>query len=234
MLEQFSDCCCAVFAGFLWPYFQDPRGTQRAEEPSWHSWWPLQVMSEVSVFWGAGGECVGGVEGEGHCSSGWKVVLGWGGGGDCSGGWRVGVGGDSGGWGGGGGGDCSGGWRVVLVGGSTVSMHSRASPHCQLHPFDSCRFVQRAPLSFLQSAMCKPLLCCAIAACSLDHKDANASVMKFLSDFIKCAREKEVRGRIQMASGSGAHHLYLKGTEETCKCSITGLSQQTVPPEEKC
>ncbi|ESO89343.1 hypothetical protein LOTGIDRAFT_177445 [Lottia gigantea] len=55
------------------------------------------------------------------------------------------------------------------------------------------RFIQRCPVPFLQSAMCKPLLCCAIAACSLDHKDANASVMKFLTDFIKYSREKEDR-----------------------------------------
>ncbi|KAK7492007.1 hypothetical protein BaRGS_00016671 [Batillaria attramentaria] len=62
------------------------------------------------------------------------------------------------------------------------------------------RFVQRSPLSFLQSAMCKPLLCCAIAACSLDHKDANASVMKFLADFIKCAREREDRDDFEARS----------------------------------
>ena len=55
-----------------------------------------------------------------------------------------------------------------------------------------CRFIQRSTLAFLQSNMAKPLLCCAIAACSLDHKDANASVMKFLTDFIKCAHQKEV------------------------------------------
>lgn len=39
--------------------------------------------------------------------------------------------------------------------------------------------------------MVKPILCCAIAACSLDHRDANASVMKYLTDFVKCATEKE-------------------------------------------
>ncbi|XP_059139993.1 transportin-3-like isoform X2 [Physella acuta] len=55
------------------------------------------------------------------------------------------------------------------------------------------RFIQRAPVPFLQSAMAKPIMCCAIAACSLDHKDANASVMKFLTDMIKCFREKETR-----------------------------------------
>lgn len=64
------------------------------------------------------------------------------------------------------------------------------------------RFVQRAALSFLQSAMCKPLLCCAIAACSLDHRDANVSVMKFLSDFIKCAREKEDREDFEVRSAA--------------------------------
>lgn len=64
------------------------------------------------------------------------------------------------------------------------------------------RFVQRAPLSFLQSTMCKPLLCCAIAAVSLDHKDANASVCKFLADFIKCSREKETRDDFQVRSAT--------------------------------
>ena len=91
-------------------------------------------------------------------------------------------------------------WLVVTMvrrGGGVHGIHAciqkwSSSSAASVHLF--FRFVQRAPLSFLQSAMCKPLLCCAIAACSLDHKDANASVMKFLSDFIKCAREKEVRG----------------------------------------
>ncbi|KAK7108377.1 transportin-3-like isoform X2 [Littorina saxatilis] len=69
------------------------------------------------------------------------------------------------------------------------------------------RFVQRSPLSFLQSAMCKPLLCCAIAACSLDHKDANASVMKFLSDFIKCSREKEDKDDFEARSLAVKHLL---------------------------
>ncbi|XP_041355041.1 transportin-3-like [Gigantopelta aegis] len=62
----------------------------------------------------------------------------------------------------------------------------------------SLRFIQRSTLAFLQSNMAKPLLCCAIAACSLDHKDANASVMKFLTDFIKCAHEKEDREDFQL------------------------------------
>ncbi|XP_071133816.1 transportin-3-like [Mytilus galloprovincialis] len=53
------------------------------------------------------------------------------------------------------------------------------------------RFVQRAPVPYLQCQMAKPILCCAIAACPLDHRDANASVMKYLTDFLACATKKE-------------------------------------------
>ena len=52
--------------------------------------------------------------------------------------------------------------------------------------------MQRSPLAFLQSAVVKPILCCAIAACSLDHKDANNSVMKFITEFVKAASSKDV------------------------------------------
>jgi len=55
-----------------------------------------------------------------------------------------------------------------------------------------CRYVQRCPLSFLQSGSVKPLLACAIAGCALDHKEANYSVTKFLSELSKTARDKEV------------------------------------------
>ncbi|KAL5010143.1 hypothetical protein ScPMuIL_012448 [Solemya velum] len=53
------------------------------------------------------------------------------------------------------------------------------------------RFIQRAALPFLHCQMAKPVLCCAIAASSLDHRDANASVMKFLTDFIHCGTENQ-------------------------------------------
>lgn len=57
----------------------------------------------------------------------------------------------------------------------------------------SLRFIQRAPLPFLQSVIAKAVLCCAIAACSLDHKDANASVMKFIIELVKAATNKDDR-----------------------------------------
>ena len=51
----------------------------------------------------------------------------------------------------------------------------------------------RTPITFLQCSTVKMLLKCAIAGCCLDHKDANESVTKFLVEFIKTARQQEVR-----------------------------------------
>ncbi|XP_055889168.1 transportin-3-like [Biomphalaria glabrata] len=80
------------------------------------------------------------------------------------------------------------------------------------------RFIQRAPVPFLQSALAKPIMCCAIAACSLDHKDANASVMKFLSDMIKCVREKEDRDDFEVR-----HTLVKKLLEEHGQSLVIAL-----------
>ncbi|KAG5683629.1 hypothetical protein PVAND_012902 [Polypedilum vanderplanki] len=46
------------------------------------------------------------------------------------------------------------------------------------------RFIQRMPLQFLQSQLVTPIIQCATLACSLDHRDANMSVMKFLSNLL--------------------------------------------------
>ena len=45
---------------------------------------------------------------------------------------------------------------------------------------------------FMQCSVIKPIICCAIAALAIDHRDSNASVTKFLSEFAKAAREKDV------------------------------------------
>lgn len=65
-------------------------------------------------------------------------------------------------------------------------------PNVNAQFFSFRRFIQRAPLPFLQSVAIKPVLMCAIAACSLDHKDANASVMKFITEFVKASSSKDV------------------------------------------
>ena len=46
------------------------------------------------------------------------------------------------------------------------------------------RFIQRMPLHFLQSPILVAIIQCATLACTLDHRDANQSVMKFLSNLL--------------------------------------------------
>lgn len=48
----------------------------------------------------------------------------------------------------------------------------------------SVRFIQRMPLQFLQSPILASIIQCATLACTLDHRDANMSVMKFLSNLL--------------------------------------------------
>uniref|UniRef100_A0A8C8D9P6 Transportin-3 n=1 Tax=Oncorhynchus tshawytscha TaxID=74940 RepID=A0A8C8D9P6_ONCTS len=46
------------------------------------------------------------------------------------------------------------------------------------------RFVQRSPVTLLSSGIIVHIIQCAIAATTLDHRDANCSVMKFVRDLI--------------------------------------------------
>lgn len=55
------------------------------------------------------------------------------------------------------------------------------------------RFLQRAPVPFLNSATISSIVDCALVACSLDHRDANASVMKFFYDLLHSGRNIENR-----------------------------------------
>lgn len=56
------------------------------------------------------------------------------------------------------------------------------------------RFLQRAPVPFLQCDSLKAIIHFALIACTLDHKDANASVMNFFNDLLKGARRQEDSG----------------------------------------
>ncbi|KAG8222278.1 hypothetical protein J437_LFUL003259 [Ladona fulva] len=55
------------------------------------------------------------------------------------------------------------------------------------------RFLQRAPVPFLQSPAIAPIVRCALMACTLEHRDANGSVMKFFNDLFYCGRNHEER-----------------------------------------
>ncbi|OXB56065.1 hypothetical protein ASZ78_013147 [Callipepla squamata] len=48
----------------------------------------------------------------------------------------------------------------------------------------AARFIQRSPVTLLRSQVMIPILQWAIAATTLDHRDANCSVMKFLRDLV--------------------------------------------------
>lgn len=50
------------------------------------------------------------------------------------------------------------------------------------------RFLQKTPVNLLQCPAMPSILQCALLACTLDHKEANLSVMKFFGDLIHCGR----------------------------------------------
>lgn len=49
------------------------------------------------------------------------------------------------------------------------------------------RFIQRAPMAFLQCPALPHIIQCALMSCSLVHREANTSVMKFFYDLIGVA-----------------------------------------------
>ncbi|KAL4659483.1 transportin-3 isoform X2 [Arapaima gigas] len=56
------------------------------------------------------------------------------------------------------------------------------------------RFIQRSPVTLLSSQVVVHLIQCAIAATTLDHRDANCSVMKFIRDLIHTGITSNVSG----------------------------------------
>ena len=53
------------------------------------------------------------------------------------------------------------------------------------------RFVQTCPVEFLKSSAADSLIKCAVAASTLSHREANASVMTFLRDLIHGPNEQD-------------------------------------------
>lgn len=69
------------------------------------------------------------------------------------------------------------------------------------------RFVQRSPITLLSSSIIVHIIQCAIAATSLDHRDANCSVMKFVRDLIHSGVANDVS------------HLRIRPAQrEPCSC----------------
>lgn len=62
------------------------------------------------------------------------------------------------------------------------------------------RLLQRAPIPFLECAALPPIIQCALMACSLDHKEANTSVMKFFYDLIGAGNSRKTQPDFQRRS----------------------------------
>lgn len=70
----------------------------------------------------------------------------------------------------------------------TVPLHSKCCLACFIFV---CRCLQKCPLAFLKCEVAVPAVQCAVAASTLEHRDANLSVMKYLKSIISCVKEKE-------------------------------------------
>uniref|UniRef100_A0AAY5EDG1 Transportin-3 n=1 Tax=Electrophorus electricus TaxID=8005 RepID=A0AAY5EDG1_ELEEL len=94
------------------------------------------------------------------------------------------------------------------------------------------RFVQRSPVTLLSSSIIIHIIQCAIAATTLDHRDANCSVMKFVRDLIHTGVSNdheddfEVRKRlIGQAMGQHGQQLVTQLIHTCCFC----LPSYTLP-----
>ena len=61
--------------------------------------------------------------------------------------------------------------------------------------------MQRSPVTLLSSGIIVHIIQCAIAATTLDHRDANCSVMKFVRDLIHTGVSNDVSGPLLTPQG---------------------------------
>ena len=57
----------------------------------------------------------------------------------------------------------------------------------------SLRFLQRCPYEFINSPIFSPIMLLAVTSLNLDHRDANLSVTKFLSEFIALSHKPQIK-----------------------------------------
>lgn len=74
----------------------------------------------------------------------------------------------------------------------------------------NARFLQRAPMPYLQTEFLKSILECALLSAALEHRDANASVMKFFYDLLHAGRTREDNPDFEARSSliKGLHSEY--------------------------
>lgn len=64
----------------------------------------------------------------------------------------------------------------------------------------NARFLQRSTIAFLAAPFLPSVIACGLQGTALDHRDANASVMKFFFDLLHCGRSKEERDDFKIRS----------------------------------
>ena len=77
-------------------------------------------------------------------------------------------------------------YTILSVSGGLVNHPDTVDDFFRLN----ARFLQRAPVPYLQTEFMKSILECALLSITLEHKDANASVMKFFCDLLHAGRSK--------------------------------------------
>ena len=78
-------------------------------------------------------------------------------------------------------------YRILSVPGGLVAHPDTVDDFFRLN----ARFLQRAPVPYLQTEFLKSVLECALLSATLEHRDANASVMKFFYDLLHAGRARE-------------------------------------------
>ncbi|XP_053679296.1 transportin-3 [Anopheles nili] len=71
------------------------------------------------------------------------------------------------------------------------------------------RFIQRAPIQFLQSPLVTPIIQCGLLACTLDHRDANISVMRFFCSLLRHDRPNDLEPIVQSILASHGEALIM-------------------------
>ncbi|XP_023652672.1 transportin-3-like [Paramormyrops kingsleyae] len=94
------------------------------------------------------------------------------------------------------------------------------------------RFIQRSPVTLMNSLVIVHIIQCAIAAFTLDHRDANCSVMKFIRDLIHSGvardREEDCHVRKEFISQALAQHGQQLVTQLLHSCCFC-LPSYTLP-----
>lgn len=62
----------------------------------------------------------------------------------------------------------------------------------------SLRFIQRCPLEFVNSEIFSPIMTLAVTTLNIDHRDANLSVTKFLSEFLAYSHKPQIQVNVRI------------------------------------